>query len=134
MGKYEPLTKFLQKQTGSEVRMSFAQIERVVGFKLPPVAQHHRAWWSNSASNNVMTKAWLNAGFRSEQVDMAAGRVVFRREAQVALVPRTGSERHPIFGCMKGTVTIEDGVDLTAPAAPDWADLIDEKYGREPAQ
>jgi hypothetical protein len=137
MGKYEPLTKFLQKQTGGEVRMSFAQIERVVGFKLPPVAQRHRAWWSNSASNNVMTKAWLNAGFRSEQVDMAAGRVVFRREAspvRVARVPQAESERHPIFGCMKGTVTIEEGVDLTAPADPDWADMIDEKYGREPTR
>ena len=63
MGKYEPLTEFLQKQPGGVVRMSFAQIERVVGFKLPPVAQRHRAWWSNSPTNNVMTRAWLDAGF-----------------------------------------------------------------------
>ena len=61
MGKYEPLTEFLKQQTGSEVRMSFAQIERVIGSKLPPVARH-RAWWSNSPSNNVMTQAWLDAG------------------------------------------------------------------------
>lgn len=134
MGKYEPLTEFLQKQPGGEVRMSFAQIERVVGFKLPPVAQRHRAWWSNSPTNNVMTRAWLDAGFRSEQVDMAAGRLVFRRETRAS--PERGPQpkpgRHPIFGCMKGTVTLEEGVDLTAPADPDWADLIDEKYGREP--
>ncbi|MBS0528378.1 MAG: hypothetical protein JSS22_03165 [Proteobacteria bacterium] len=111
--------------------MSFAQIERVIGFKLPPVAQRHRAWWSNSALNNVMTKAWLEAGFRSEQVDMAGGKVVFRREARGTRLPRTKSERHPIFGCMKGTVTVEDGVDVAAMADPEWADLIDEKYGRE---
>jgi hypothetical protein len=82
VGKYEPLTEFLQKQPSGEVRMSFAQIERVVGFKLPPVAQRHRAWWSNSPTNNVMTRAWLDAGFRSEQVDMTARKLVFRREKQ----------------------------------------------------
>jgi hypothetical protein len=33
---------------------------------------------------------------------------------------------HPLFGCMKGTVTIPEGADLTEPACPEWADLIDE--------
>jgi hypothetical protein len=27
---------------------------------------------------------------------------------------------------MKGTFTIPEGVDLTGPACPEWADLIDE--------
>jgi hypothetical protein len=125
MGKYEPLTEFLQKQPGGEVRMSFAQIERVVGFKLPPVAQRHRAWWSNSPTNNVMTRAWLDAGFRSEQVDMAARKLVFRRDKQADtpepdLAVKTG--RHPLIGWMKGTVTIPEGVDLTEPADPEWGE------------
>ena len=34
---------------------------------------------------------------------------------------------HPLIGWMKGTVTIAEGVDLTEPACPEWADLIDEK-------
>jgi hypothetical protein len=125
MGKYVPLTEFLQKQPGGEVRMSFAQIERVVGFKLPPVAQRHRAWWSNSPTNNVMTRAWLDAGFRSEQVDMAARKLVFRREKQVG-APKVGSteksDRHPLIGWMKGTFTIPEGVDLTEPADPEWGE------------
>ena len=125
MGKYEPLTEFLQKQPDGEVRMSFAQIERVVGFKLPPVAQRHRAWWSNSPTNNVMTRAWLDAGFRSEQVDMAARKLVFRREKQAG-APKVGSTeksgRHPLIGWMKGTFTIPEGVDLTAPADPEWGE------------
>ena len=125
MGKYEPLTDFLQKQPGGEVRMSFAQIERVVGFKLPPVAQRHRAWWSNSPTNNVMTRAWLDAGFRSEQVDMAARKLIFRREKQAG-APKVGSAdksgRHPLIGWMKGTFTIPEGVDLTQPADPEWGE------------
>ncbi|MEA2881693.1 MAG: hypothetical protein QOH32_949 [Bradyrhizobium sp.] len=123
MGKYEPLTDFLQKQPGAEVRMSFAQIERVVGFRLPPVAQRHRAWWSNSPTNNVMTRAWLDAGFRSEQVDMAARKLVFRRERSVPKIESAEkSGRHPLIGWMKGTVTIPDGVDLTEPADPEWGE------------
>src|SRR5437763_5309939 len=116
MGKYQPLTEFLQNQPSGEVRMSFAQIERVVGFKLPPVAQRHRAWWSNSPTNNVMTKAWLDAGFRSEQVDMTARKLVFRREKQADAPmpdPAVKTDRHPLIGWMKGTVTIPEGVDLT---------------------
>ena len=130
MGKYEPLTEFLQRQPGGEVRMSFAQIERVVGFKLPPVAQRHRAWWSNSPTNNVMTQAWLNAGFRSEQVDMAARKLVFRRDRR-ASAPEVGSAeksgRHPLIGWMKGTFTIPEGVDLAEPD-PEWADFIEREY------
>ena len=40
------------------------------------------------------------------------------------------SRRHPAFGCMKGTITVAPGVDLTEPAFPEWADLIEEKYGK----
>lgn len=131
MGKYEPLTEFLKQQAGSEVRMSFAQIERVIGSKLPPVAQRHRAWWSNSPTDNVMTKAWIEAGFRSEQVDMENGRLVFRRDEQTGR-PRAavGAKpgQHPLFGCMKGTVLIPEGVDLTAPADPEWGKLA---YGSD---
>ena len=34
--------------------------------------------------------------------------------------------RHPIFGCMKGTVTIPDDLDLTAPADPDWGRVYED--------
>lgn len=40
------------------------------------------------------------------------------------------SRLHPAFGCMKGTITVAPGVDLTEPAFPEWADLIEETYGK----
>jgi hypothetical protein len=131
MGKYQPLTEFLRNQRAGEVWMSFEQIERVIGDKLPPVAQRHRAWWSNSPVNNVMTKAWLEAGFRSEQVDMSGRKLVFRREKQAerpASSETVTSGRHPLFGWMKGTVRIASGVDLTQPADPAGAQRIDDEY------
>jgi hypothetical protein len=118
MGKYEPLSQFLRRQKLNEVRMTFEQIERIIGGKLPPKAQHHRAWWSNNPSNNVMTKAWLDAGYRSEQVDMERRKLVFRRTGEP--LPGSPLQDHSLFGWMKGTVHIPEGVDLTDPADPEW--------------
>lgn len=33
---------------------------------------------------------------------------------------------HPIFGCMKGTMTISDDLDLTAPADPEWGNVYED--------
>jgi hypothetical protein len=119
MGKYEPLAQFLRTQKTDEVRLTFAEIERIVGAKLPPSARKQRAWWSNNPDNSVMTKVWLAAGFRSEQVDMEARELLFRR---VPDNPRSSpmSGRHPLLGAMKGLVQIMPGTDLTEPADPEW--------------
>jgi hypothetical protein len=36
MGKYEPLGTYLREQRAQEVPLSFSQIERITGVKLPP--------------------------------------------------------------------------------------------------
>jgi hypothetical protein len=142
MGKYEPLGTFLRGQRTQEVPLTFNEIEKITGVKLPPKAQHHRAWWSNNASNNVMTKVWLEAGYESTRVDMRARKLVFRRIvkgseanggfAETAPKPYATSDgRHPIRGALKDITFLVPGVDLTEPADPEWADLVDKKYGRE---
>lgn len=129
MGKYEPLGVFLRSQSRDQVPMTFAQIERILGAKLPPSKQH-RAWWSNNPDNNVMTRQWLAAGYEAAAVDVEAGKLVFRRKPGRAGVPkpRGGKRpgRAPIFGCMKGLFTLEEGYDITAPMEleADW----DRKY------
>ena len=125
MGKYDPLAEFLRKQPTNQVRMTFAEIERIVGVKLPPSAHHQRAWWSNNASNNVMTKVWLAAGFRSEQVDLEARKLTFRRVENASkgasrAPAATGARRHPMFGALKGLMRIVPGTDLNKPADPTW--------------
>src|SRR5882757_9050565 len=130
MGKYENLGVFLQKQRTREVPLTFREIEKITGVKLPPKAQHHRAWWSNNASNNVMTKVWLEAGYESTQVDMTARKLVFRRienagTEKAPLAPKKG-ERHPLFGALKDVTFITPGVDLTEPADPDWGKVYDD--------
>lgn len=128
MSKYEPLTRFLAAQRTQEVPLTFAEIEQVLGFPLPGKASGIRAWWSNNPSNNVMTKAWLAAGYVTERVDMAGRRLVFRRDRDAA-VPEgnssAGAKGDPGFlerirARLGGTVTIAPGVDLTEPTGEVW--------------
>ena len=129
VGKYEPFGQFLRKQRAQEVRLTFGEIENIVKAKLPPSARQQRAWWSNNPDNSVMTKVWLDAGFRSEQVDMEARKLVFRRMSmpsgqQLPEEKPTSQSiergQHPLRGALKGFVQIMPGTDLTKPADPDW--------------
>jgi hypothetical protein len=36
------------------------------------------------------------------------------------------SERHPLFGALKGVTSVPPGVDLTEPADPDWGNVYEE--------
>jgi YD repeat-containing protein len=126
MGKYEPLADHLRKLTQRRLPMKFEEIEEVLGFSLPPSSRKHRAWWSNNPSNNVMTYAWIDAGYRTEDVDIEQRKLVFRRAepggaevAPVAPPPGSGGKQ-TLYGCLRGTVTFVGEVDLTEPADPEW--------------
>ncbi|MGQ0483867.1 MAG: DUF7662 domain-containing protein [Hyphomicrobiales bacterium] len=79
MNKYQPLTEHLRRQSASQYPIKFNDIENIIGGELPPSAFKHRAWWSNNPSNSVMTKAWLEAGWISSNVDLEEKKLVFRR-------------------------------------------------------
>jgi hypothetical protein len=144
----------LKKLGFTEIAMSFAEIERVVGEKLPPSAFKHRPWWSNNPSNSVITYAWLAAGYKTAQVDMEGMRLIFRKrpdagpESAVASpAPSRGVEetgrsfetdtphRNDIFsalyGAMKNTIKFAKAFD---PCEPAWgeneAKAFDEKWDR----
>jgi hypothetical protein len=78
-GKYGPLREHLSGTAGTRIRMSFTAVEDLVG-RLPESAYRHRAWWGNN-DGTAEAKAWLDAGWRVESVDQAAGEVVFTRAA-----------------------------------------------------
>ncbi|MGN6101629.1 MAG: DUF7662 domain-containing protein [Devosia sp.] len=124
MSKYEPLTVFLKHANGRTLRLSFGEIEKILGFELP-ASKQYPAWWSNSASNNTMTQAWLSAGYKTEQVDVDGQRVTFRAD-QLRKEASSGEQfpSSPLFGSMKGTTFVAPGVDLTAPTLelvdPGW--------------
>jgi hypothetical protein len=49
-----------------------------------------------------------------------------RGKSSPSLATNTQSGRHPIFGALRGTITIAPGVDLTEPADPEWGKVYDD--------
>lgn len=78
-GKYDPIYKWLQSQSASEIDVKFEDIGGMVG-GLPASAEKYDAWWANEAgdSRHVQCQAWLEAGYSAE-VDRATRKVRFRK-------------------------------------------------------
>lgn len=122
MSKYYRLKEFLAGRGEDHVPMTFADIEKVLEFQLP-ASKQYPAWWSNNPSNNPMTKEWLEAGYETESVNTASGKLVFRRVrsrgkgsgGSSSSAPSSPRQHHPGFGFMKGLITFEKGFDVTKP-------------------
>jgi hypothetical protein len=99
--------------------MDFAAIEKILGFRLPRSAYEYEAWWSNNDTGHSHARAWLSAGWRTEDVDLAGRTVTFTRAEVPARAPQPRRRIDP-WGCMAGTVAIMPGTDLTAPADEEW--------------
>lgn len=115
MARYEPLGHYLRTSGASLVPMTFHDVELLIGRDLPPSAYRHRPWWANEERGHAHAKAWLEAGYQTEQVDMNARTLVFRHVAQPGLhraergaAPASAARAlHPLLGWMKGTFTFE---------------------------
>jgi hypothetical protein len=133
MTKYAALGDYLSRQKAGLLQMSFADIERIIGGSLP-ASQRYPAWWSNNPMNNTMTRVWLDAGFQTEQVDIVGRRLTFRRisgegaRSHNLSAAKKNVGEHPLFARILGTAQVPEGVDLTAPADPDWGNL---SYGAD---
>jgi hypothetical protein len=64
--KYEPLCSHLRKEAASQISLTFAEIERLLGATLPASAKRYEAWWANERSEDtrhVQCRAWRDAGY-----------------------------------------------------------------------
>ena len=153
MGLYEPLGQFLRNSAFAEVPMTFQQLEKIIGRKLPASAYRHRPWWANEERGHSHAKAWLQAGYETERVDMAGKKLVFRRVREAKKKNSPGSvapgmseprrmfktvenidkpTRSPLFGALKGTFTlVPPGDSEPLPEDPDsWEALALTKLDR----
>jgi hypothetical protein len=89
MSKYKPLSQHFRDLGGQAWHATFEDIERILGFPLPNSAHAHAAWWANSADQMPQKSAWLDAGWRTRDLNLGAGRVLFvRQTGAVAGIPR----------------------------------------------
>jgi hypothetical protein len=80
MGKYEPLERYLDGVPERRVTLTLQQIEDVIGDRLPPNARDDHTWWANTNNpDRYQARAWLNAGWKVCEVNLAAGSVTLER-------------------------------------------------------
>lgn len=103
MSKYAPLAAYLQAQQTNSVELTFQEIDHLVA-GLPPVARNHRAWWSNSKTEDGHNWAhlWLAVGWRCGPLDLTREVVVFER-----VVPHSATKRHFWWVNHKQTFRVE---------------------------
>lgn len=81
MSKYTRFAEHLVNQQSNWVRLSFSQIEEIIGDALPASAHNHRAWWSNQKAHpsHPWAHEWMHAGWECETVSLTEQWVAFRR-------------------------------------------------------
>ena len=83
-GKYTPLENYLRElpESQREVTLRFEEIERILNGKLPSSAYEDRRWWDHETEgNHVSLRAWANAGWKIESLDVNKKRVKLVRAA-----------------------------------------------------
>jgi hypothetical protein len=80
--KYGPLGAYLRRQGGdhNDVTLSFAEIERIIGVRLPHGSQSLPFWQGVNGKPPPRARAWMGAGFVA-QPDPLHGRIRFHRQA-----------------------------------------------------
>ena len=76
-GPYVLLHNYLQHRYANRIVLTFAEIEDLLGFRLPDLARRQREWWTD-ADVSSHSDAWRLAN-RSALPNMLAQTVVFDR-------------------------------------------------------
>ena len=72
-GKYLPLENYLRDlpESQREVTLDFEEVERILNGQLPASAYEDQRWWAHEKeANHVNPRAWANAGWRIESLDV----------------------------------------------------------------
>ncbi|MDQ3705839.1 MAG: CBS domain-containing protein [Chloroflexota bacterium] len=83
--RYDPLKEWLslQEQDPAGIRVNFRDIETLLGGALPAAAKKHQSWWSSNP-NEAQAQAWLEAGWRVSEVNLARREVTFQPASAAA--------------------------------------------------
>lgn len=79
--RYAALANWLYAQPPEydRVKLTFQDIEQMLGAKLPPSAREYHSWWANDSSRSRPAEQWLSAGWRRDEVSLKNETVSFRR-------------------------------------------------------
>jgi hypothetical protein len=74
--QYERLAWHLRTDGRSRIEMTFADMVRIIGERLPRSAYDHAAWWGSDPKHSQAV--WLDAGYVASP-SLAAERVTFTK-------------------------------------------------------
>lgn len=75
---YIGITRYLEKVKEHRLTLTFDQIKEINDGHLPASAYKHQAWWANTESHSEAF-GWLNAGFRTVEIDIISQKITFER-------------------------------------------------------
>ena len=81
--KYLPLEDWFRKQPAmkKQIKLTFDQVEAILGTPLPKSATKLKTWWTNVHPKIQSHRtAWLNNGWRVTEFDQQARWVKFARD------------------------------------------------------
>ena len=92
-----------------------------------PSKRHQQSspgWSAAQSGNNYI---WLekSSSIPTEPTEAAVNEEI-RSENPEPLPQPKKTERHPLFGALKGMTFVPPGVDLTEPADPDWGKVYED--------
>jgi hypothetical protein len=93
ISKYAGLTGHLRFRSAftDQVKLTFARIDGLIGSNLPREAYRNEQWW-NKAGKTARAKAWLDAGWEVQEVNLKEGYVVFKKNRKI-VVKKTRRKR-----------------------------------------
>jgi transcriptional regulator with XRE-family HTH domain len=115
-----------------ERKMSADEQDRIAAFlgvSLEEVAAHRRGEHSGFAERKQEAyQSGGGAAMPEPPVKMFTEADIVYKDGKRWMEAQDGRliELHPAFGCMKGTMTVPEDLDLTAPADPDWGKVYED--------
>ncbi len=118
-GKYWLLERYLTSLEDSvgPITMTVPELERILGFLLPPSAHRHAAWWSNTPSHpHAVT--WMAAGYKVDGFELGAW-VCFRKYAELrqATSPRQLETERYAVPASPPTQMVQSAIDMQTPTS-----------------
>ena len=76
--KYKGLAEYLYEKWDKKIALTYAQIEEILGFSLPPTAYNlPQSFWANTETHSYAKGSWLAVGYKAKVAENQ--KVVFER-------------------------------------------------------
>ena len=82
MSKYNPIGIYLESRNDISIKLSFSDIERILGFELPNYLKDYVAGWYGTAEGSPTHRqkaVWCGVGYQVDNVNLSKQEVIFKK-------------------------------------------------------